>query len=182
RKISFKIINSPTQLLSKWREQLAGTDLAERTLLRDVATRWNSTHNMLDSFLQLKTAVMEFLDHASYGLSNYALTDEEWSVVEGLVSALQDVTLFFSASGSNIASVIPAMDIIDEAFATGILNGETLSEPIRHALSIGKRTLNKYYSLTDDSDLYRIAMGLIVFSLASMCMITDSFYSPSSLV
>ncbi|KAJ3765326.1 hypothetical protein FB446DRAFT_628334, partial [Lentinula raphanica] len=47
RKIAYKIINSPTLLLSKWREQLSSTDFANRTLLRDVSTRWNSTHDML---------------------------------------------------------------------------------------------------------------------------------------
>ncbi|KAJ3765327.1 hypothetical protein FB446DRAFT_628153, partial [Lentinula raphanica] len=91
------------------------------------------------------------------------LTDEEWEVIGGLVSALtilKEATLFFSADGANISSVIPAMDAIDEALASGILNNETLSQPIRHALAIGKKTLNKYYSLTDDSDLYRIAMVL----------------------
>lgn len=52
------------------------------------------------------------------------------------------------------------MDAIDEAFATGIIDDQVLSNPIRHALSIGKKTLNKYYSLTDDSHIYRIAMGM----------------------
>ncbi|KAJ3965087.1 hypothetical protein EV361DRAFT_811267 [Lentinula raphanica] len=160
RKISFKIINSPTLLLPKWWEQLSGTDFADRTLLRDVATQWNSTHNMLESFLNLKDAVVEFLDRASNRLSEFALTEEEWEVAQGLVSALQDATLLFSADGSNLATVIPAMDAIDEAFASGILDRDNVfSEPMRHALGIGKKTLNKYYSLTDDSDLYRMAMG-----------------------
>lgn len=51
------------------------------------------------------------------------------------------------------------MDAIDEAFATGIIDHRLLSDPMRHALTIGKRTLNKYYSLTDGSDIYRMAMG-----------------------
>ncbi|KAJ3760752.1 hypothetical protein EV360DRAFT_39176, partial [Lentinula raphanica] len=179
RKILYKIINSPTLLLPKWREQLAGSDLAERTLLRDVATCWNSTHNMLESFLQLKPTVVEFLDCASNGLSEYALTDEEWEVVDELVSVLQDATTFFSASGTNIASVIPAMDTIDEAFTSGILNENDgsergLSEPIRHALGIGKRTLNKYYSLTDDSDLYRIAKGKPFLSSSFVSLLTSA--------
>ncbi|KAJ3826914.1 hypothetical protein F5880DRAFT_1475460, partial [Lentinula raphanica] len=160
RKIAYKIINSPTLLLSKWREQLSSTDFADRTLLRDVSTRWNSTHDMLVSFLEMKEHVNAFIDHSSYKLSEYTITDEEWEVIGGLVSALTEATLFFSADGANISSIIPAMDAIDEALASGILDNETLSQPIRHALAIGKKTLNKYYSLTDDSDLYRIAMGM----------------------
>ncbi|KAJ3965909.1 hypothetical protein EV361DRAFT_809920, partial [Lentinula raphanica] len=164
-KIAYKIINSPTQLLPKWLEQVADTKFADHKLPRDVATRWNSTHDMLDSFLKMKTEVSDFLDHASYGLSAYALTEEEWEVVRGLVAALlilKEATLFFSQDGTTISTVIPAMDAIDEVFASGILNEEDLSEPIRHALSIGKKTLNKYYSLTDDSELYRIAMGMYI--------------------
>ncbi|KAJ3767072.1 hypothetical protein FB446DRAFT_652718 [Lentinula raphanica] len=203
RKISYKIINSPMLLLPKWREQLAGSDFAKQTLLKDVATRWNSTHNMLESFLQLKPAVVEFLDRASNRLSEYVLTDEEWEVVDELVSVLQ-VSLHFVSlvrrltcsrscktlrhfflpleTGTNIASVIPAMDTINEAFASGILNENNgservLSEPIRHALGIGKRTLNKYYSLTDDSDLYCIAMGLSPFFSLFIFLLTSAIQS-----
>jgi hypothetical protein len=55
------------------------------------------------------------------------------------------------------------MDAIDEAFATGIVDNRVLSNPICHALAIGKQTLNKYYSLTDDSDIYRMAMSTYDF-------------------
>jgi len=51
------------------------------------------------------------------------------------------------------------MDAIDEAFATGIIDERELCAPLRYALSVGKKTLNKYYSLSDDSHIYRIAMG-----------------------
>jgi hypothetical protein len=55
--------------------------------------------------------------------------------------------------------VIPAMDHIDTVFTNGIINTRTLNPAIRAALGIAKRTLNKYYSLTDSSETYRIAMG-----------------------
>ncbi|KAJ3831285.1 hypothetical protein F5878DRAFT_520033, partial [Lentinula raphanica] len=89
RKIAFKIINSPMMLLPKWREQLADTPFAGRTLRCDVATRWNSTHNMLESFLEMKEHVTKFLDSAHNGLTEYTLSDEEWEVVKDLVSGLQ---------------------------------------------------------------------------------------------
>ncbi|KAJ3752499.1 hypothetical protein EV360DRAFT_17820, partial [Lentinula raphanica] len=160
-KIAYKIINSLTLLLSKWREQLLSTDFTDHTLLHDVSTRWNSTHNMLVSFLEMKEHINAFIDHSSYKLSEYTITDEEWEVIGGLVSALsilKEATLFFSADGANISSVIPAMDAIDEALASGILNNEILSQLNRHALAIGKKTLNIYYSLMDDLDLYCITM------------------------
>ncbi|KAE9386310.1 hypothetical protein BT96DRAFT_744661, partial [Gymnopus androsaceus JB14] len=73
---------------------------------------------------------------------------------------LKDATEFFSSNSPNISAVIPAMDAIDEAFATGIIEQKELCTPLCYALSVGKKTLNKYYSLSDDSHIYRIAMVL----------------------
>ncbi|KAJ3964120.1 hypothetical protein EV361DRAFT_769605, partial [Lentinula raphanica] len=154
--ILFKIINSLTQLLPKWIKHLTNKGFEPKKLMWDVATQWNSTHDMLKSFLEMKTAVMNFVDHSSIGLSEYILTNEEWEVVDGLVSALKllkDATLFFSTNRASLASVIPAMDTIDKAFASDILDEQTFSKPICHTLAIGKKTL-KFYSLSDDSDLY----------------------------
>jgi hypothetical protein len=82
----------------------------------------------------------------------------------------KDATLFFSRSASkkdderqnvipNLATVIPAMDHID-----GVLTSNAISNryclAIQAALTIGKKTLNHYYSKTDLSDIYRIAMGM----------------------
>ena len=58
----------------------------------------------------------------------------------------------------NIAMVIPAMDHIDEVLTTNALNLQ-YSVAIKTALTISKKTLNRYYSKTDLSDIYRIAMG-----------------------
>ena len=67
--------------------------------------------------------------------------------------------LFFSRSTPNLAMVIPAMDYIDEAFTTGILQKTTLDPAIRAAVGLAKKTLNRYYSLMDSSELYCIVMG-----------------------
>lgn len=50
------------------------------------------------------------------------------------------------------------MDVIDESLATKSTD-RALGLPIRAAVRIGKLTLNRYYALTDASDIYRIAMG-----------------------
>ncbi|KAE9398169.1 hypothetical protein BT96DRAFT_763845, partial [Gymnopus androsaceus JB14] len=57
RRISFKIINSPTLLLPRWRETVAGTDFKDRVLPRDVSTRWNLTFDMLSAFIEMKQFV-----------------------------------------------------------------------------------------------------------------------------
>ncbi|KAJ3710571.1 hypothetical protein C8R42DRAFT_596926 [Lentinula raphanica] len=76
------------------------------------------------------------------------LDDDEWEAIKDLVSVLKilkEATTFFSADSSSISTVIPAMDTIDEFFASGIIDDDTLSAPVCHALSLGKKTLNKYY-------------------------------------
>jgi hypothetical protein len=69
------------------------------------------------------------------------------------------VTLHFSSSKPNIAAVIPTMDAIDEVLTTQSLDKVHLDPAIRAALSLAKKTLNKYYNLTDDSEIYRMAMS-----------------------
>ncbi|TRM62979.1 hypothetical protein BD626DRAFT_358875, partial [Schizophyllum amplum] len=59
----------------------------------------------------------------------------------------------------NLPFVIIAMDTLDERLATLSINND-LEPAIRAAANLAKRTLNKYYSLTDQADAYRIAMVL----------------------
>jgi hypothetical protein len=40
---------------------------------------------------------------------------------------------------------------------------ENYSPAIRAALEIGKKLLDKYYSITDNSEIYRIAMSKLFF-------------------
>lgn len=81
----------------------------------------------------------------------------------------KDATLFFSRGAGkgdrsenqkipNLATVIPAMDHIDSVLATNAVNSRCCLA-VQAALAIGKRTLNLYYSKTDYSNIYRIAMG-----------------------
>jgi len=71
---------------------------------------------------------------------------------------LKDATLFFSRGTPNLATVIPAMDHIDERLMTDGLNMR-YNVVIRASLGIAKKTLNRYYDMTDTSEVYRIAMG-----------------------
>lgn len=44
---------------------------------------------MLTAFIEMKDLVVAFLDRSSNGMSEYILDDEEWAVINGLVSALK---------------------------------------------------------------------------------------------
>jgi hypothetical protein len=50
------------------------------------------------------------------------------------------------------------MDLIDEHVTTRSLDPK-LDTAIRASLGLAKKTLNRYYTKTDDSEVYRIAMG-----------------------
>ncbi|TFK47876.1 hypothetical protein OE88DRAFT_1606907, partial [Heliocybe sulcata] len=93
-------------------------------------------------------------------LRAYELSDEEWDVLQQLCDVLKDATLFFSRATPNLATVIPAMDHIDNFFTDVIRDKSKYGAPLRAAIAIGKKTLNRYYNLTDSSELYRIAMVL----------------------
>ncbi|KAF9004428.1 hypothetical protein BDZ89DRAFT_909653, partial [Hymenopellis radicata] len=59
RTISFKIINSTTILLPRWRTLVAEYKLPNKVLPRDVSTRWNSTYDMLAAALKYKRVIRE---------------------------------------------------------------------------------------------------------------------------
>ena len=50
------------------------------------------------------------------------------------------------------------MDYIDERFTTDSLD-KNYEPAIRSALDITKRTMNRYYHKTDQSEVYRIAIS-----------------------
>jgi hypothetical protein len=50
------------------------------------------------------------------------------------------------------------MDHIDRHLATAVTSN-TYDPSIKAAVGIGKKLLNKYYSYTDHSEMYRIAMS-----------------------
>ncbi|KAF5362814.1 hypothetical protein D9757_014266 [Collybiopsis confluens] len=159
RKIAFKFINSSTLLLPRWRALLPDILI----LPWDVSTRWNSTYDMLNAFQSMRPQVTQFVDSNSNGLAEFQVGEEEWESINGLTAALKllkDATIWFLGNSPTVAQVILAMDAIDEALATGMVDSEEVSDPIKHALAIGKQTINKYYALSDDSNIYRMAMVL----------------------
>ncbi|KAM6490966.1 hypothetical protein JOM56_013586 [Amanita muscaria] len=98
-------------------------------------------------------------------LRKHEMDAEEWEIADQLSKVLKifkDATLYFSRDGvPNIAMVIPAMDHLDEALTTNTINAN-ISDPIQAALLIRKKTLNRYYSKTDLSGVYRIAMSKLL--------------------
>lgn len=78
---------------------------------------------------------------------------------------MKQATEYFSrANRPHLPSVIIAMDELDKQLSTTSVN-MALEPALRAAAGLAKRTLNRYYSLTDQADAYRISMGASLHSL-----------------
>ena len=75
--------------------------------------------------------------------------------------------LFFSQDAvATIAHVIPTMDRIDAMLSSTATKPLSLS--VKHALSFAQQVMDKYYSKTDLSNVYRIAMGMFLMVFKSV--------------
>jgi hypothetical protein len=93
------------------------------------------------------------------------------------VQQYKKATIYFSRETTSIAAVIPAMDRLNTK-----LNRQT-KEPyhpsIRAAMKLAAKKLDHYYSLTDSSDMYRIAMGMYKSYALLRSRLTQRLHSSS---
>jgi hypothetical protein len=87
RKIAFAIKNSSTILLPRWHAILKDLKLGDRVMPRDVATRWNSTYEMLKFAVEYRAAIVNIT--ADRKLRDYEMDDDEWDVAEQLNRVLK---------------------------------------------------------------------------------------------
>ena len=88
--------------------------------------------------------------------------------------------LFRSSHGTpNLAKVIPAIDHLDQHLTTSALD-KKYDPAIQEAIAVGKNLLNKYYNMTDDSELYRITMGMyLTVNILNLLCFLNFCNSPS---
>ncbi|KAG2747575.1 hypothetical protein P692DRAFT_201716457 [Suillus brevipes Sb2] len=158
RKLSNKVIHSTMKLLPAWHNILEEQHLPVINIPQDVATRWNLTFDMLE-YVSIHQAAVDAMTQYR-DLQDFELMDYEWKIVGQLRDVLKVyTTMFFSRSTPNLATVIPAMDLIDEKLTTYSLDDKYLPT-ICAAMGLAKKTLNRYYQSTEHSDVYCIAMIL----------------------
>lgn len=183
RNLAKRIFNSPTL-----RADLESACVRSKTkavlMVRDVATRWNSTAELVERALQLREALSLLVISEQHNrprsarLKRFQLSKNEWELLEKLFPLLEvrdgvlpDPPLFdvcsqifliatkqMSQSKTPLVhEVIPIFDIINRALDEYV-GDATLPAAVRMAAARGRTMLNKYYGLTDDSVIYRIAM------------------------
>ena len=131
---------------------------------QDVSMRWNSTFDMLEFTIQYCVTIDAMTAVQEFNLHKYELAPTEWNTAMELrdvlkvsnlpllslarshyfIQIFKDMTLFFSYGTPNLATVIPAMDLIDKVLTTSSISPSKYSLAIHAALFIGKKTLNKY--------------------------------------
>ena len=89
RKISFAMIHSSTILLPLWFATLEKLKLDARKMPRDVRTRWNSTHDMLEFALSYRAAIDDVTGNKSANLRRYELSEDEWVIGQQLCDTLK---------------------------------------------------------------------------------------------
>ncbi|KAG2079077.1 hypothetical protein BDR04DRAFT_968563, partial [Suillus decipiens] len=156
--LSFAVIRSTTLLLPAWRWACVASHLKEKLMPHDVATRWNSTYDMLVFALQYQAPIDHITsDKNLKQAKKYELDDDEWKIVADLITQYKKATLFFSQDSASIAAVIPAMDKLDSK-----LNQQTKDSyhpAVISAMQLAKNKMDCYWKITDLSNVYRIAMG-----------------------
>ncbi|KIM61423.1 hypothetical protein SCLCIDRAFT_122082, partial [Scleroderma citrinum Foug A] len=158
RKLAYKIVNSSTIILPAWKEMLINLCKTISLMPQYVATQWNSTLDLLEYALKHQEVVDLITQRRELGLRTFELTDNEWGVLEQLHSILKDATLYFSCSTPNLATVIPVMDHIHQELSKYSHDKKYVCS-ICAGVSLAKETLNRYYLCTDETKVYRIAMG-----------------------
>jgi hypothetical protein len=89
RKLAYKIINLSTKLLPAWKSLLRSLKVAERLMLRDVRTCWNSTFLMLDLAITHWKALDLLSGDRDNGLREFELNERDWKLAEQLRDVLK---------------------------------------------------------------------------------------------
>lgn len=168
RALANKIVNSPT-IKADLQHECTRAGLEPKMMIRDVSIRWNSTAELIQRALYLREPLKALVPKTEFNrprgvrLLRFQLKPQEWYILERL-SPLLEVFLYATKVISEsdiplIHEVIPVFDVITTALDKFIDNFD-LSPVVQHAALRGMLMQNKYYALTDDSIVYRLAMIL----------------------
>ncbi|OAV93878.1 hypothetical protein PTTG_27195 [Puccinia triticina 1-1 BBBD Race 1] len=130
----------------------------------DVRTQWNSTLVQINSIVQCEAAICKWQHHKQLGIDcKFHLDKYDLDLARDLLEILSifyKITLQILISGSaRLSNIVVFIDQITKHLSTAI-SGSKYPPALKNACQIGLKITNKYYSLTDNSPLYRIAIIL----------------------
>lgn len=135
----------------------------KRSLDRRVPTRWNSDLACFDAHIVLRIAVEQLTAPAANKLNSFRLNEAQWLLLEQVVDVLsifEDGTLLFSQSSVPlIHEAVPLLRSIQVSLAA-VRDATDLPNVIRVAAQASLLVCNKYFSLSDDCEVYRIAIAM----------------------
>ena len=133
------------------------------SLSRDNATRWNSWYMMLYCAINLREAIEQYCE--AYPNAQYKddiLSSDEWDLLEKIKAFLEKIkmaTKAFESSNNCLDNILPGMDYILGRFEAGKAENED-DAFLAPMFNSGWSKFNDYYSLTDESCAYTIALVL----------------------
>lgn len=143
-RVLVKKVKNSTQKRQKLRKFCEFYKVKYRVPILDVPTRWNSTFNMIQRALDLKTPLRSLCTNDNT-LKKYLITEPEWINIEKLKELLQkfdrSTQLMSMERHPTISSYLPTLNWLLESLKSFIeSNPGTLAE----AVDIGLEKLKKY--------------------------------------
>ncbi|QRW02441.1 DNA polymerase [Ceratobasidium sp. AG-Ba] len=131
---------------------------------RDLKTRWNSTGLMSSDGERTFPAIMRTQRNSTVTIPpQYQFREEDLTHIKHLNMLFQAFTIVtevaLRAEVPMLADVIVHYDSLDYTYGK-ICNDTSLPLYVRHAANRARKVLNKYYTKTDTSHLYRLSILL----------------------
>jgi hypothetical protein len=135
------------------------------------------------SYLLTHYCSLEWQHDKRHGLNcRHQLDRVDLTLARDLVHVLtifHEITLQLSISGSSrLSNIVVYIDQVTEHLST-VISDKNYPPAMRNACRLGLKLTNKYYSLTDISPLYRIAIRMYNFSLSFTEILVISVLHPS---
>ena len=117
-------------------------------LVQDVATRWNSTFDMMNRFYKLKQAVTRVLNDPKWENVNVHMYNSDWELMDKVVKVLRvfkEATEMLSSSQASISQIIPLVTIIRESLKRGREDQGVITLKLKLSNSLERRFGHKEF-------------------------------------
>ncbi|KAJ6547270.1 hypothetical protein B0H19DRAFT_953840, partial [Mycena capillaripes] len=140
-----------------WEAKLNELHLTFFELVKVIETQWNSHAHCILRIIERQEVIIKMCTDRGLTLRQYTFSGEEWSILEQLEEVLE--VCISQAEVALVFEVIPLINKFTTLFGQ-MIDNETLHISVCHAANTALTVLNKYYSYTDDSEIYCIAMSV----------------------